>query len=181
MVHWNLAQIYEKYGFQLYRRALYLLGNEPDARDACQDVFVLLLRKLQTFRGEAELYTWLYRIVTNRCLNLLRRRGYHVRALGIVRQQHDGPGSPGGGLQAEHRCALLEVLGHFDRQTQELAVYRHLEGMTLEEIAVLTGISRKTIGKKLAALGKKCQHLLQMLGGPDQEVDENDNEAGRKT
>jgi RNA polymerase sigma-70 factor (ECF subfamily) len=56
------------------RLALHMLGNEQDAQDVNQEAFLKAYRHLGNFRFECSFYTWLYRIVTNLCLDHLRRR-----------------------------------------------------------------------------------------------------------
>src|SRR5690348_9660792 len=52
-----------------------MLGDDAAADDAAQDVFLKAHRSLKSFRGDAKLSTWLYRVATNRCLDLLRAAG----------------------------------------------------------------------------------------------------------
>ncbi|MFG2662413.1 RNA polymerase sigma factor, partial [Streptomyces sp. NPDC048425] len=54
--------------------ARHLLGNPEDAKDAVQETFLSAWRRLPEFRGDAAFRTWVYRICTNRCLNMLRHR-----------------------------------------------------------------------------------------------------------
>src|SRR5579883_3103174 len=65
-----------------------LMKNEPDAADMTQDAFVRVLRSLHTYRGETKFSTWLYRLVTNVCLDELRRRG--TPALTLDATEDDG-------------------------------------------------------------------------------------------
>lgn len=51
-----------------------MLGRREDAEDAAQEVFLQIFRKAATFRGEARVSTWVYRVAVNRCLNHLRKR-----------------------------------------------------------------------------------------------------------
>jgi RNA polymerase sigma-70 factor (ECF subfamily) len=53
---------------------LHFLGNEAEAEDVAQDVFLALYEKASTFRGDAVLFTWLYRLTVNAALSRLRRR-----------------------------------------------------------------------------------------------------------
>ncbi|HKI35933.1 MAG TPA: sigma-70 family RNA polymerase sigma factor [Gemmataceae bacterium] len=66
--------IFSRYAPRVYNLARRLLGNEADAEDVTQDVFVQLLRKLPTFRGEAAFPTWLYRVTVNAALAYRRKR-----------------------------------------------------------------------------------------------------------
>ena len=63
-----------RYDQSVLRLALHMLGNEQDAQDIHQEAFIKAYRHLGNFRFECSFYTWLYRIVTNLCLDQLRRR-----------------------------------------------------------------------------------------------------------
>jgi RNA polymerase sigma-70 factor, ECF subfamily len=63
-----------RYDQSVLRLALHMLGNEQDAQDVHQEAFLKAYRHLGNFRFECSFYTWLYRIVTNLCLDHLRRR-----------------------------------------------------------------------------------------------------------
>src|SRR5580698_1382295 len=58
-----------RYDRSVLRLALHMLGNEQDAQDVHQDAFIKAYRHLSNFRFECSFYTWLYRIVTNLCLD----------------------------------------------------------------------------------------------------------------
>src|SRR5215217_2461980 len=66
--------IYRAHSGRLYSVACRMLGNPADAEDLLQDVFLTAHRKLESFRGESALGTWLYRLATNLCLDHLRSR-----------------------------------------------------------------------------------------------------------
>jgi RNA polymerase sigma-70 factor (ECF subfamily) len=63
-----------RYDQSVLRLALHMLGNEQDAQDIHQEAFIKAYRHLGNFRFECSFYTWLYRIVTNLCLDQMRRR-----------------------------------------------------------------------------------------------------------
>jgi len=67
-------ELVRKHRLATYRVALRMLGDESDAEDATQDAFVQAWRNLGGFRADAAFPTWMYRIVTNRCLNMQLRR-----------------------------------------------------------------------------------------------------------
>ena len=68
------GELVQRHEGRVYRVALRMLGSEADAEDAAQETFVRAWRGLARFRGESTVATWLYRIVTNRCLNTLASR-----------------------------------------------------------------------------------------------------------
>ena len=63
-----------QYDQAVLRLALHLTGSEQDAQDIHQEAFLKAYRHIGSFRFECSFYTWIYRIVTNLCLDLLRRR-----------------------------------------------------------------------------------------------------------
>src|SRR3977135_3119998 len=78
----------------VYSIAMSLMHNPADAADMTQEAFVRLMRSLGTYRGETKFTTWLYRLVTNICLDGLRRRGRPVESPDDHR-----PGARGGDAQ----------------------------------------------------------------------------------
>ncbi len=73
--HSAYEQLVEKYGRRLYSVSLRILRHSEDAEDAVQESFLKVLHSIQSFREESSLYTWLYRIVSNKALEKLRQRG----------------------------------------------------------------------------------------------------------
>ena len=69
-----LQLLYRSYQASLYILCYRLVGNEDDAQDAMQAAFISAFRGLPQFRGESSMKTWLYRIATNECIALIRRR-----------------------------------------------------------------------------------------------------------
>mgnify|MGYP001796784050 CR=1 FL=1 len=67
-----IEALYRQYGPLVLGRAVRLLGNQQAADDALQEVFVRVVRGYDAFRKDASPVTWLYRITTNYCLNVLR-------------------------------------------------------------------------------------------------------------
>jgi RNA polymerase sigma-70 factor (ECF subfamily) len=68
------AVLFRRYGARIARQVLNLLGNEAETEEVVQEVFLTLYEKASTFRGDAALSTWLYRISANMALSRLRRR-----------------------------------------------------------------------------------------------------------
>jgi len=73
----EFSSLYTEHSRAIYYLALRFLGDPQKAEDATHDVFLKAFRKLDQFRGEASLRTWLYRIAINHCQNL--RQGWHDR------------------------------------------------------------------------------------------------------
>ena len=66
--------LFKRYNVRVYQQAMHLLGNEAEAEEIMQEVFLTLYEKAHTFRAEAAFSTWLYRLTVNAALSRLRRR-----------------------------------------------------------------------------------------------------------
>lgn len=69
--------LFKRYAARVSRQAMHLLGNEAEAEEVTQEVFLTLYEKATTFRGDAALATWLYRLTANAALGRLRHRKRH--------------------------------------------------------------------------------------------------------
>ncbi len=128
----------------LYRTAVRVTGDPAEAEDALQEALVDAWRHLDRFRGEAAFSTWMYRLVTNRCVVALRRR----RAVPAPDAGADvaAPDSP-------ERAALLDLeLAALGRAVQDLPddlrvfwVLRELEGLGYGDIAEITGAGETAV------------------------------------
>jgi len=135
------------------RRCHQILGNETEAEDAAQDIFLIILQKGGSFRGEAAASTWIYRVTTNHCLNVMRsrKRRKSREESEFVENWMDKP--------TAHPVALLEarrrynrVMEDLDEFSQQLFIYRFVDGLSQTELESITGKSRRTIGKRLAKI-----------------------------
>jgi RNA polymerase sigma-70 factor (ECF subfamily) len=145
----------------VYGRCYYLLKERTQAEDAMQDVFAKALVELDGFRGEASPLTWLTKIATNHCLNLLRfarapwHQAFEQEELARVDDaERDAPVA--GPRLFENREAVRQMLARVDVETQAAAIHYYVDEMTLEEVATVLGRSVPTVRKRLetfAALG----------------------------
>ena len=132
------------------------------AREVAQDVFLALYRSLPKFRGDAQLSTWIYRVVINHCKNkrLYRKRrhvdfhepleGKRVDDDQPERQiAHEGPGTDSTTHQSEAEILVREALEHLDEEQRAIIVLRDVEDLGYEEIADLLGLARGTVKSRL--------------------------------
>jgi RNA polymerase sigma factor (sigma-70 family) len=140
-----VAELYEKYAAAVYGRCRYLLKDDAEARDALQDVFVKVLRSLQGFRAAASPSTWILRIATHHCLNLLRaRKALWREQLKLMRK--DGQQR----VESPDRRELVRVvLAAAPEEAQEVAVLYFVDELTQAEIAQELGRSLPTVRKRL--------------------------------
>lgn len=148
---------------RVFRMALHMLGERGEAEDLTQEVFVAVHHALGTFRGDARLSTWIFRITRNRCLNRLkalkrRSASAHVdiddpqvgRGVADVETEERGARGPGRTLErAELRALLERHLRALPEEQRTLVVLRDLEELSYEEIVEVTGLPLGTVKSRL--------------------------------
>jgi RNA polymerase sigma-70 factor (ECF subfamily) len=140
-------ELVRRHRLATYRVALRVLGDESDAEDATQDAFVQAWRNLGGFRADAAFSTWMYRIVTNRCLNMLRAR----RRTEPLPDDREAPASRPDRI-AEARWEVEDLKLAILRLTPEQRaplVLRELQGCTYEQIAEALDISIPAVKSRL--------------------------------
>ena len=165
MVTINIDDCYKKYAPMIFRRCLSLLGNEDDALDAAQDVFVKLLRYRQRLHGRF-LSSLLYTIATNICLNRLRQK----KKQGIV--YHDPetlfPASHDPEFARVEAGMLMDTILESESEADRAICFMyHRDGMTLREIGEAVGLSASGVRKRLGAINARAK--LKWEGGNNYE------------
>ncbi|MFF2191326.1 RNA polymerase sigma factor [Streptomyces sp. NPDC058157] len=124
-----------------------LMGGRAEAEDAVQDAFVSAWRSLPEYRGEAGFGTWLYRIVTNRCLNLLRARR-PAADLDTVAEPAAPEHQSSPARAAESNAAvrdLAQAMGGLSAEQKVCWMLREIEGQSYETIAQAVGIRPEAV------------------------------------
>ncbi len=157
---------------RVFGHANRLLGDRAEAEDVAQEALLRLWKIAPEWRqGEAQVTTWLYRVVANLCTDRLRkRRGV---ALDAVPEPEDGAASPAEQMQERARVdALQEALGSLPDRQRQAVVLRHIEGFTNPEIAEVMEISVEAV-ESLTARGKRA--LAAALAGRREELGYHDD------
>ncbi len=166
----RISELFVRFAPVIHRRALALLGNVDEAHDATQDVFVILLQKIDSFRGDSSILTWLYRVTTNHCLNVIRARKRRKRAMEQLSSEVATPRDfRGVGAAMERRDLIRFLLSHFDTRKVQIVTHYYYDDMSQAEIGALLGISdravRKTLSRvkhKMVDLGASMEPLREM-------------------
>lgn len=168
----RVTELYRRYAPAVQRRAQQLLGgDEAEAYDVTQDVFMGYFKNESRWRGEASAFTVLYQMATYQAVDRLRRRArWSGRLTSLsVDEEADGPaldvpaeGNDAARVDATFDLALL-TKGE-DEQTLTCAVLYFVDGYTAEEVAQTLDISRKTVGRALKAFCERAQKRAQRFG-----------------
>jgi RNA polymerase sigma-70 factor (ECF subfamily) len=131
----------------LLRLATRLLGSRTEAEDAVQESFVSAWRKLPEFRRDARFSTWIHRIVTNRCLNVLRSRRPSVDLEGVPEPQAPEHVASPARVAESHAAAadLSRAMAGLSPEQRVCWVLRELNGLAYETIAESVGISPEAV------------------------------------
>ena len=154
-----LQSLYVKYGSAVYGRCRFILRDGSLAEDAMQDVFARALLNEGSFRAEASPLTWLMKIATHHCLNVIRAAGAGWRDEYAAMQVVRGEGH--GGTQAmEARDLVRKSLRQFDLETQQAVIHYWVDELTLEEVAVVLDRSVPPNRKRLRAIADATGQTL---------------------
>jgi len=146
-----------------------IMRSEADAADMTQEAFVRVLRSLHSFRGDTKFTTWLYRLVTNICLDELRRRGVPSISLDATEEgapQLD-PADPDPWIQPERWAAAAEDAAQLQRALAGLTVPQRLaltlfyfDDLRYEDIADVMNIPLNTVKSHIRRAKERLAELL---------------------
>lgn len=133
-----------------------ILGNRADALDATQDVFLTVFRKASSFRHQSAFTTWLYRLTTNACHDMGRRKARTPVPMEMLPAQLTRTES-----EADTRLSVEAALRGLPEDQRVPIVLRDLYGLSYEEIAEATGHPTGTVKSRIA---RGRLRLAEMLG-----------------
>ena len=156
----EIEELYRAFGPLVRRRARSILGDDLEAQDALQEVFVRVIHSMGEFRRQSQPSTWLYRITTNLCLNRIRDSRRRRARLSQVAEARAGTPAASPAPSAESRVALQGILHQLPDELAQIGIYYYVDEMDQAEIAALLGVSRRTIGYRLERFLAEAQKLL---------------------
>jgi RNA polymerase sigma-70 factor, ECF subfamily len=150
-----------------FRTALAILGNEADARDATQDIFVRAWRSLPELRDVDRFPAWFGRIVVNTCRSATRRRGRrHIREIQVASLPDGGENLriPGAGhdVRTADLDSLERALERISPAERTILALHHHEHLPLDEIGTLLGIPAKTVKSRLFSARRSLERALEV-------------------
>lgn len=159
----EIEKLYEQYGSWIFNRARSMLKDEQRAHEAMQDVFLKILEVGDSFRGESSPWTWLYRITTNHCLNIIRSQKSWRKAFeGLSREEFRMAEEPKKSQDAVliDKNWVVERISEEDPITQKILMAYFYDRLTQEEIVEELNISRKTVYKRLKKFMEKAKNKV---------------------
>jgi RNA polymerase sigma-70 factor (ECF subfamily) len=157
--HAPLEVLLARHESRVLGMAYRILGNRADALDATQDVFLTVFRKASSFRHQSAFTTWLYRLTTNACHDMGRRKARTPVPMETLPTQLTRSES-----QADNRLFVEQALRDLPEEQRVPIVMRDLYGMTYEEIAEAIGAPQGTVKSRIARGRLKLMDLLAVGG-----------------
>ena len=155
-------ELYRQHATRLFSLAYRMLGHAADAEDAVQDAFLLAHRRLDSFRGEAALGTWLYRLTVNQCLDRLRSRATRDQHATESLDEPETHWEPAGRADSTaERMDLQAAIARLPEGGRAVFVLHDVEGLEHREIALTLGISEGTSKSQLHKARLRLRELLK--------------------
>jgi RNA polymerase sigma-70 factor (ECF subfamily) len=159
-----LADLSLIYGHKIFQLAFRCLRNHEDAEEVVQDVLMKVFRKIELFRGDSALSSWIYRITFNTAMSRLRR-GKALRMIEVSEFEigtsagEEGPRAHDPAdwsqmadeelLRRQMRARLLEAVGNLPAIYREPVILRDLEGLSTEEASTQLRVKDQTLKSRL--------------------------------
>ena len=167
-----------EYQKNVYNIALRMVGNAEDAADMSQEAFIKAYNAITSFKGESRFSVWLYRIVSNVCLDFLRSRSRRPESSLTVENDEgetveleiaDEELSPEKLLETKLSCeAVRRGLDSLPAEYRQILLLREIQGMSYDEIAQLLSLESGTVKSRIFRARKKlCAFLVKDGNIPD--------------
>lgn len=150
--------LFSNYRNQVVNIAYGMLSDREDAYDAAQEVFVRVFRSIESFKEESSFTTWLYRITTNVCSDILRKRqkGSNVVSLNRMADENndmdikDEAPTPEESMElSERQRAVREAISELREEYRTVITLCDIEGMSYDEISQILKIPSGTVKSRI--------------------------------
>lgn len=166
------AALVEQYQNRVFALVFRMLGDRGEAEDLAQEVFVTVFKSIDSFRGDARLSTWIYRIATNHTKNRIKylQRRHHNRTQDIEdTRETDLSGTWDGAPSRPDRVAegrqmerlIQQALAELDEDHRVVIVLRDVDHLSYGDIAEILGVAEGTVKSRLFRARAALKSLLE--------------------
>jgi RNA polymerase sigma-70 factor, ECF subfamily len=153
-------ELYRLHAGRVYNMACRFTGSHAEGEDLLQDIFVLIFRKLASFKGDSALGTWIYRVATNYCLDHVRSREARTRQVtDSLDEMVTPPSTSARPLRAE-RIDLERAIARLPTGYRAAFVLHDVEGFEHHEVASMLGIAEGTSKSQVHKARLKIREYL---------------------
>lgn len=169
------GELVSRYQTRLYNAALRLVHSPDDAADVVQEAFLSAYQALHTFKGDAEFFTWLYRITFNAAISLKRKKrpvislDANAQDSGFEPDDSSEYVKPGAALErTEDELRLNAAIAKLSAEHREVLLMKDIDGLKYEDIAEVLGVPIGTIRSRLHRARLELRELLVPLDERDE-------------
>lgn len=152
-----------KYEKPLFNAAYRITCSQPDAMDALQSAFLKAYEKLHTFDPAFRFFSWMYRIVVNESLNLVKRRR-DTTELVDERRPDDRSGPESSYLADERSRQVQAAIAELTPEHRVVIVLRHFQGLSYQEMAEVIDIPETTVKSRLYEARRTLRTIFEAKG-----------------
>jgi RNA polymerase sigma-70 factor (ECF subfamily) len=151
-----------------------MLGNEADARDASQEVFLRVYKYLRSYKKDQDFFAWLYQITVNVCRDVAKKRQHHHdhvtsfdapeddRAFDVPVEQENADETL---IRTQQRQLIVRAMASLPEKERAAIVLRDVEGIPTDEVARIMRSSSTTVRSQICSARKKikvyCERLIR--------------------
>ncbi len=162
------GDLIHKYQNRLFNGMVHVIRSESEAEDVVQDAFILAMTRLDSFKGNSQFYTWLYRIAYNVAITKLRRRKPTVSLQGKDDSAKvDFPGNvdaPDERMQGQERASqLMQAMGRLTEEHRSILVLREMDEMDYEAISEILDLPIGTVRSRLHRARSQLKEQLELI------------------
>jgi RNA polymerase sigma-70 factor, ECF subfamily len=158
----SFSVLVDRYQVVLFNLTLRMVGNEEDARDLTQSVFLKIFENLNTYDPGFKFFSWIYKIAMNESLNFLKRKKPESSLTGDLVDSRGLPGKDYEDAQLEEQ--IQAAMMNLSPEYREVLVLRHFQNFSYREIGEAIGIAEKTVKSRLFTARRQMASILSKEG-----------------
>ncbi|NDV56404.1 sigma-70 family RNA polymerase sigma factor [Parabacteroides sp. 52] len=161
------ACLLDRYSAQVHSLIVKVVRNREDAEELAQDVFMKVFKKLSSFKGDSSFSTWIYRIAYNTAISETRKKKQEFLAIEetqVSNVSEEEVADALGQIDNSEQILRLEVaLNRLSEKERFLILLFYMQEKTIEEVAIITGLSAANVKTKLHRIRKRLFFLLKEM------------------
>lgn len=162
---WFEEQIEELYPRLHRSMTAYLAGSGIEAEDILQETFLKAYRNLDQFEEQSNLYTWLYSIARNKCIDEFRKRKYEKRRSFTPVEEFELESDQYSSDDSREEILLLrQAIAQLPEILRSIVVMKSIDGLSYPEISEVTGINEQTLKNRMFRARKELAGILKRMG-----------------
>jgi RNA polymerase sigma-70 factor (ECF subfamily) len=161
------------YQDSIYNLCVYMIGDPTNAEDVTQEVFLKAYQKLKSFTPNATIYTWLYRIAVNTCIDYKRKTSFesifkHQYSEDIIENEIATPSESKEETTDSEQLgfALKRAINKLSEKLKAVVILYEMDGLSYEEIAEALDISIGTVKSRLSRARKELKRYMKKYYSP---------------